>query len=135
MALDEKNNERNYLFGRLLAVADVAEIDAMSDTESYRQTNAMRYLLRFQQRPLETWMKLFAMLQPYLERLKGKSIRYTKLIDEITSKFLPGDMATSCPLDGRFLEGYSCQKQALFTKKNVADKNVEGEIENGSSEE
>lgn len=123
MALDENNNERNYLYGRLLAVADVTEYKATSREDgNWRQTNAVRYMQRFQQQPLDTWRKLHAIyLPPYFSKLKGRSARYAKLIDRITDKFQPGDMAKSTPLDGRFLEGYSCQKQALFLKKDKID--------------
>lgn len=137
MALDENNRERNYLYGRLLAVADVAEHDAMSGNDStWRQTNASRYMQRFQQRPQSTWLKLFSIcLPPYFGRLKKKSVRYTKLIDQITDKFQPGDMEKSSPLDVRFLEGYSCQKQALFQKGNDrTDNNKEDENDGGSEE-
>jgi CRISPR-associated protein Csd1 len=148
MALDEINTERNYLYGRLLAVADVAESRALSsrdrsagngsnsdadDESAWRQTNAVRYMQRFQQRPQETWMKLYATyLPPYLNRLKMKGIFFTKLIDEIIDKFLPGEM-NGVSLDGRFLEGYSCQRRALQKgKKNgVADQKDEGGESNG----
>ena len=125
MALDENNTNRDYLYGRLLAVADVAEYKAMSSLDTKeRQTNAVRYMQRFQQRPAETWTNLRShYLPPYLARLKGNGVFYTKLMDEITAKFQQNAMGDPDPLDVRFLEGYSCQKQKLFEKKDRNGKN------------
>jgi CRISPR-associated protein Csd1 len=137
MVLDEEQTDRNYLYGRLLAVADVVESRALFVSDSnWRQTNAVRYMQRFQQRPLETWMKLYTTyLPPYLNRLRGKGVSCTNLILTIIAKFLPGDMNNDS-LNGLFLEGYSLQKLALTpkSKKNdVADQNNNQNDEGGES--
>ena len=141
MELDEKSTERNYLYGRLLAVADVAEERAMSKSEAAsRQTNAVRYMQRFQQRPADTWSTLRgALLNPYLKRLDDNGAYLSWLIVEITNRFEPGDMALQKPLDGRFLEGYSNQKKKLYTKNDRGqaskETNNEEDDNNGGSEE
>jgi len=138
MELDESSTERNYLFGRLLAVADVVEELALSGQEKGRQTNAVRYMQRFQQRPLETWNTLRSgLIIPYLRKLKNGTY-FTRLMDDITNLFEPGDMALQKPLDGRFLEGYSNQKRKLYSKNDKTLKSMtmnEEDENNGSADE
>jgi CRISPR-associated protein Csd1 len=70
MSLCETERDRDYLFGRLLAVADEIEQKALKQGESSRTTNATRYMNRFQQRPGETWTMLRCQkLQPYIDKL------------------------------------------------------------------
>ena len=91
---------------------------------------------RFQQRPLDTWNTLRSgLLIPYIRRLKNGGTYFTRLMDEITNRFEPGDMALQKPLDGRFLEGYSNQKKRLYTKGENAQitKNTNEEEENNGS--
>ncbi|MFB4474941.1 type I-C CRISPR-associated protein Cas8c/Csd1, partial [Oceanobacillus caeni] len=64
VALDKTITDRSYLFGRLLAVADVLERGALGKEET-RATNAIRYMNSFSQKPSRTWMTLQASLQPY----------------------------------------------------------------------
>ncbi len=119
MALDEKEQDRSYLYGRLLAFADIIEQTAQKQGESSRTTNAMRYMQRFQQRPTDTWITLRLKLQPYLDRLPaGLRIWYSRRLSELESMFLPGELALAQPLDVRFLEGYSCQ---MTSKKPTGD--------------
>ena len=55
MALDKKETDRNYLYGRLLAVADRIEYLTYDEKDNGRVTNAKRYMSTFSQRPYETW--------------------------------------------------------------------------------
>src|SRR5690606_12222801 len=50
VALDQTIEDRSYLFGRLLAIADVLERSALRDGEK-RDTNAVRYMTAFQRHP------------------------------------------------------------------------------------
>lgn len=127
VALDETNRDRSYLYGRLLALADMAEYSAM-DKNNYRQTNAIRYMQMFQQRPLDTWRKLHGLLLPYFAKLGWSSERYKKLIGQVEDLFLEGDHDSLEPLKGTYLHGYYCQRQALFTKKEQpeGEKNNDG---------
>ncbi len=128
--LDATNQDRSYLFGRLLALADKAEYDAM-DKNAYRQTNAVRYMTRFQQRPYKTWMMLHDRLLPYYGKLGSKSEWYKKLIAEVEQNFNWEDFVSDKPLEGAYLLGYYCQRQSLFTKKEKS----EGEKDNDGTEE
>ncbi len=117
--LNEENHDRSYLYGRLLALADMVEYSAM-DKNAYRQTNAIRYMQIFQQRPFEIWPRLHTLIQPYMGKLGGYSERYKKLIGQVEELFNEGDRESRDPLNGKYLQGYYCQRQALFTKKEDA---------------
>ena len=55
MALDRERSSRDYLYGRLLALADGLESHALRVAKESRQTNAERLMHRFSQRPYTTW--------------------------------------------------------------------------------
>lgn len=113
VALDTTNTERNYLYGRLLAVANQVEMLAMGNFS--RQTNAIRYMQAFQLKPVETWRRINNLLIPYLSRLRNAGW-YQAAINEIGEKI---DFTDNTPLDGRFLGGYYAQGYAY---KLEADK-------------
>ncbi|GLC88901.1 type I-C CRISPR-associated protein Cas8c/Csd1 [Lysinibacillus piscis] len=115
VALNTETTNRDYLFGRLLAVADVLERSALGAEEN-RATNALRYMNMFQSNPQRTWSTIQRNLQPYQMKLREKGIRYSKLIDEIASKFELEDFNNK-PLSGKYLLGYYSQRQDLYTKK------------------
>jgi CRISPR-associated protein Csd1 len=83
MALDEARTERDYLYGRLLAVADVLEERSLSKAEKNRPTNATRYMQQFSQHPFRTWKQIHELLIPYLMRQGENAIYYKKLIGDI----------------------------------------------------
>ncbi|KOY83398.1 type I-C CRISPR-associated protein Cas8c/Csd1 [Lysinibacillus macroides] len=114
VALNTETTDRDYLFGRLLAVADVLERSALGKDEK-RATNALRYLNMFQSNPLRTWSTIQRNLQPYQMKLREKGIRYSILIDEIAMKFEYEDFNNK-PLSGKYLLGYYSQRQDLYTK-------------------
>jgi CRISPR-associated protein Csd1 len=125
MSLDPERNSRSYLYGRLLAVADVLEQAALGKEEN-RPTNAARMMQRFSSRPFDTWPTIYHRLEPYVRKLKkdspGLLHRYETELDAIKNLFLPSDFTTDTKLDGEYLLGYHCQRSALYTKKpNEAD--------------
>lgn len=125
MSLDTERNTRSYLYGRLLAVADVLEQAALGKEEN-RPTNAARMMQRFSTRPYDTWPTLYERLESYRRRLKankpGLLHRYETELDAIKNLFLPSDFTSDTKLDGEYLLGYHCQRSALYTKKpNEAD--------------
>lgn len=113
-------NDRSYLFGRLLAVADKLESHARylqvgkSDT---RPTNAVRYMTMFTSKPLRTWMLIYKQLDPYRQQLNGAE-GYQSQIDEITSLFIPAEFSDQ-PLNGKYLLGYSLQRR-VYKKEDVS---------------
>lgn len=115
MPLDEQNDDRSYLFGRMLAVADVLERRALGREEN-RATNAIRYMNTFSQHPERTWKVIQAALQPYQARLGRKATNLTKIIDEIAYKFDPKDFNNQS-LSGKYLLGFYSQRHELYQGK------------------
>ncbi|MEB9441861.1 type I-C CRISPR-associated protein Cas8c/Csd1 [Bacillus cereus] len=115
VVLDKENNDRDYLFGRLLAIADVLERNALN-TSDQRATNARRYMNSFSQHPERTWRTIQGALQPYQARLGEKVWYYNKLIDEVGSKIKIEDFNNK-PLSGKYLLGFYSQRHELYQKK------------------
>lgn len=114
VALDKETNDRDYLFGRLLAIADVLERHALG--EDKRATNARRYMNSFAQHPARTWSIIQAAIQPYQARLGEKVWYYNKLLDAVGSRIKIEDFNNK-PLSGRYLLGFYSQRHDLYQKK------------------
>lgn len=121
LALEEKRNTRDYLYGRLLALADSIEEWALSESGEERPTNAARMMHRFSERPFSTWRMLELSLAPYKMRLGGKVKAREKVIQEVMDLFNPEDFTSDKPLSGEFLLGYHCQKRALYAKQKAEE--------------
>jgi CRISPR-associated protein Csd1 len=132
MSLDETRRTRDYLYGRLLAIADVLEERALYKGEQKRATNAARYMQQFSQRPLRTWKQIHDSLTPYILRLGG-AYYYKNLIAEVQGLFDPDDFMRDKPLTGEYLLGYYCQRQKLLEKKDKSSSD-KGESNDESSE-
>jgi len=117
MSLDESRNSRDYLYGRLLGVADVLEERALIKSEQHRPTNATRYMQQFSQRPFRTWKQIHELLTPYMIRLGDKAYYYKNLIAEIEGLFSPEDFISNKPLTGEYLLSFYCQRQKMWEKK------------------
>lgn len=118
MALDKNCPDRSYLFGRLLAVAEVAERSTYEKGHE-RTTNAERYFEKFSNSPSTTWEVLSQRLSPYLNGMKPRTkVFYQKLIDEIMDKFELGDFNDNSKLQPEFLLAYSCQRKELYSDKH-----------------
>lgn len=115
MSLEKENTSRDYLYGRLLAIAENIESYALYIAgDNKRMTTAERYMQRFAERPFSTWRNIELALQPYQERLhnSGKSTG-KQAIDEIMLLFKSEDFIRDDKLSGEFLLGYHCQRKAL----------------------
>lgn len=119
VALDLETDDRSYLFGRMLAVADVLERRALG-AEEQRASNAIRYMNSFSKHPARTWMTIQQGLQPYQARLGTKATYWTKIIDEIAYKFKPDDFNNK-PLSGKYLLGFYSQRHELYQKKENSE--------------
>lgn len=109
VAVDQECSNRNYLYGRLLAIADRIEYRTYEKEEG-RTTNAKRYMTAFSQRPFSTWKNLEEKLQPYLQRLKpGERMKYMHMLDEIADKFNVENFVGDEPLNGLYLLGFHSQ--------------------------
>jgi CRISPR-associated protein Csd1 len=117
MALEESNNSRDYLFGRLLAIAERIEDIALSVSDENRPTTAARLMQRFADRPYETWRTIELALQPYIQRLRtsraGFLSNQLEEMDSVLSLFQHDNFMRKEPLSGEFLLGYHCQRQKI----------------------
>jgi len=136
MSLDETRKTRDYLYGRLLAIADVLEEKALYKAEKNRPTNATRYMQQFSQRPFRTWEQIHGLLMPYIMRLGGNAYYYKNLIAEVKGMFDPDDFISNKPLTGEYLLGYYCERQKLKTwEKQDKSSPAEGDSSDENSEE
>lgn len=122
MVLDKERKTRDYLFGRLLAVADAMEGRALFKAGEKRETNAMRSMQRFADRPSSTWRNLNLAVAPYKSRLPNNGSYYDKVISEIMDLFETEDFVSDRRLSGEFLLGFYTQRADFYTgKKEEAD--------------
>ncbi|MDR0910930.1 MAG: type I-C CRISPR-associated protein Cas8c/Csd1 [Spirochaetaceae bacterium] len=124
--LDENNGNRDYLFGRLLALADRIESTVLDDQNVNRESNAIRLMPHFVKYPCSTWQLLYSeKLRPYFKQLKqskpGLCRWFENTISEVTIKFKDGDYADKDPLSGEFLLGYHCQQKYRKNNENATD--------------
>ena len=114
MSLDTQNRSRDYLYGRLLAVAENTESYALYLAGEKRATTAERYMQRFAEHPFATWRNIELALKPYQERLRnnGKDTG-AQAISEIMELFAIDDFTCDDKLSGEFLLGYHCQKMEI----------------------
>ncbi|HKP94943.1 MAG TPA: type I-C CRISPR-associated protein Cas8c/Csd1 [Fibrobacteria bacterium] len=129
MSLEENRVTRDYLFGRLLAIAEHIEQVALRIAGEKRDTNAAKLMQRYADRPASTWMTLsVGHLPPYHSRVRAKwpgcHERLKELLDGITVKFLQGDFLNDTRLNGEFLLGYHCQRQELREKAKKEEPDV-----------
>lgn len=117
MALEPDRTSRDYLYGRLLAVAEHIENLAINVGGEKRDTTASKLMQRFADRPFSTWKTIELALTPYKTRLQSKRPGYLyqkkEMLDKIHALFLPGDYENDNHLSGEFLLGYHCQREAL----------------------
>lgn len=120
LELERERSDRDYLFGRLLAVADKLERTALykADKQDTRTTNALKLMSAYQVKPYSTWGQLYNQLIPYRNQLYGAGY-YQSLIDEIMALFKSGDFEDNTPLSPLYLLGYSAQNRALMKKDKI----------------
>lgn len=123
MTLDLENSNRDYLFGRLLGVAEVLERNELNRRKEDRATNAMRYFNAFSQHPARTWLTIRRQLHPYQVRQGERVGYYNKLIRDIEASIQESDMNNDA-LGPKFLLGYSSQVKDLYTKNDQKEENT-----------
>jgi CRISPR-associated protein Csd1 len=122
MALEVDRTTRDYLYGRLLAIAEHIEARALWISDENRDTTAAKLMARFADRPYATWLTIEKSLQPYMTRLQSRSpgfLAWAKgLMDEVHCKFAcVEDYMDNRALSGEYLLGYHCQRAALKGSK------------------
>ncbi|NEG95716.1 type I-C CRISPR-associated protein Cas8c/Csd1 [Bifidobacterium sp. SMB2] len=142
LELDDNRRDRDYLYGRLLALADSFEYRVLKNQQkrnsaSSRATNAIRLMNSFSAKPFVTWGNLWSQLQPYLKSAYTQSPLIAKGfqddIDCVINAFKPGDFEDNSTLSALFLLGYSHERKYLMdqmgnkgNKSHVSETN-EGE--------
>jgi len=122
MSLEESRTTRDYLYGRLLAIAERIEGVALSVAGESRPTSAARLMQRFADRPFSTWRNIELALQPYMQRLQSNRAGFLtnmrKELDTVTALFKPGEFEQDKALSGEFLLGYHCQRMCYRQHNN-----------------
>ncbi len=130
--LDEMNNSRDYLYGRLLAVIELIETTA---TSSDKITNAEKLWATYMQSPQKTYGILIKRIRPYLDRLKKNNkyyYYYDALLSEVTNAINELNLSSgqqNSRLNEDFIFGYYAQKKQTYTKKmNQGEENNHDEV-------
>jgi CRISPR-associated protein Csd1 len=130
MSLDESRSSRDYLYGRLLALADSIEGLALRVANVQRDTTAARLMQRFADHPYSTWRTIELQLTPYIAQLRSSRAaalqRRQSLIDPVYALFQTDGGGESAfldnrPLSGEFLLGFHSQREALRPQKNTSN--------------
>jgi CRISPR-associated protein Csd1 len=134
MSLEEDRTTRDYLFGRLLAIADNIEERALYLAHEGRDTNAAKLMQRFAGHPCSTWRSIELALAPSKSRLRANRPSVLrereKLLDAVMGMFKDEDFVSDRKLSGEFLLGFHCQRSALWEKPGGgAVDNVESTVE------
>jgi CRISPR-associated protein Csd1 len=87
--LKKNRNSRDYLFGRLLAIAEKIESYALYLAKEGRDTTAERLMQRFSDHPASTWRTIELALRPYMQRLQSSRPGYLynlkRLLDDVSA--------------------------------------------------
>ena len=118
----------NYLFGRLLAVADRAEFSTFRQGEN-RQTNAKQLFFLFTQRPQQTWQSLAQKLQVYFSKMPLGVRRYfEKWLAQISSMFSIQSFDAPGKLSELYLLGFYHQGMAMRKTSEKEQPGNEAEV-------
>ncbi|MDL2337613.1 MAG: type I-C CRISPR-associated protein Cas8c/Csd1 [Pseudomonadota bacterium] len=125
MALELKRTSRDYLYGRLLAIAEHIEGRALYLAGEKRETTASRLMQRFADRPNSAWRNIELALVPYKTRLRnlrpGFLHAMERELDDVMAAFEGDSFTSDGALSGEFLLSYHCQRQALRPADRAAD--------------
>jgi len=118
VGLEQDNNSRDYLYGRLLAIAEkIEEMAMIVSKEKVRTTHASRLMKRFSDHPASTWLHIEEGIIPYQQRLRSKipplEDAYKRLLDDVFHMFEGSEFVSPNKLSGEYLLGYHCQRKWL----------------------
>ena len=128
MSVQKDNNDVSYLFGRLLAVMEKIEKEALGK-DSKRETNVIRLQSRFTKTPLSTTKIVQEQLRnAYFSKLEPwRKVYFEKLLDEIMGKIGDHDAKElNRPLKDLYLIGYYQQRNDFYSSvKKKSEQNAE----------
>ncbi len=132
LALEEDRKTRDYLYGRLLAVAQKLEESALKKMGESRETNAVRFMQQFSIHPASTWKILYEKKLPaYKRHLESGIVAwYERKIQDITNMFETNEYLNDKPLSGEYLLGYQCQLKDFYKKSDKSYSTDSTESEN-----
>lgn len=117
--LEDNLEDRNVLFGRLLAVLDymeqwaMLEFDENGKVKERRSTNAKRYWNAYSRRPASTYKTIRENLIAYERRLSNyHAFKFEKWAEEIMAH-MDGKMFTNVALSERYLPAYYQQMEYM----------------------
>ncbi|MEG1543539.1 MAG: type I-C CRISPR-associated protein Cas8c/Csd1 [Tannerellaceae bacterium] len=119
MALDLENKNQAYLCGRLFAVLEKIQGEAISGANT---TIRDRYYGAASTRPVTVFGRLISLSSHHLTKLdKGKVIYYTRLLQGVISELNSDGLPKFLSMDdqSRFAIGYYHQREELWTKKEL----------------
>jgi len=121
MALDIENNNQAYLCGRLFAVLEKVQSDALP---GLNRTIKDSYFASACANPSTVFPKLIKLSQYHIEKLDYKP-KYKKLTGEIVDK-INGTFPKTLPLNaqGKFIIGYYQQMQDLYKPNDTKTKEI-----------
>lgn len=122
MAWELDRRDRSFQFGRLLAVMERGEADYYSKTQEQRQTNAIKFMSEYRQRPWFVFERVNRQLHlAYLNRIDPwQANRYERLTGEIVAILgeFPEEELNK-PLEDTYLMGYELQRNSFYNKKET----------------
>ena len=122
VSLNKESIDRDYLFGRLLAVAhNLEDYVNYKSNNTGRETNAMKYWSVYAQKPAKTYNLIRQRLQPYISKLtSGSRNYYLELAEGIFDQLSQTDSFNNEPLGENYLMGYYSQS-AEFRKNRTKE--------------
>lgn len=134
--MSKKQDQRSYLFGRVLACLDQVERVALrlanaNTGENIRPTNAQRLEFAFTKKPAKTTMLLKEKVAPYWERLGKARGFYERVLNDLLVNFTADDsqedkvLFDNTPLNEMYILGYAHQIKDFYTKRSEESQNEE----------
>ena len=122
MGLDLTNTNQAYLCGRLFAILEKIQSDAIPGANS---TIKERYYGAASTTPATVFGRLLSLSRHHLAKLDtGKCVYYEKLLQGVISDLDSNGLPKYLSIDdqSRFAIGYYHQREELYTKKETTDK-------------
>lgn len=116
MSLDKERTDIGYVLGRLFAVLEKTQSEAIREVNA---TIGDRYFGSASSAPIAVFGTLMRLFRHHLSKLKeGRKVNLEKLVQEIVDKFDAFPKHLDLHQQGLFAIGYYHQKQDFFIKKN-----------------
>lgn len=127
VGIDYNNRDRDYLFGRVLACAEMIERVTLDAKGEDRITNAERFMVAYTKHPASTLCLIKTKLQIYINRAKKEGEDWLdRWVDEfyILVNMLTANVFDDTKLGNLYLLGYASQRmrmKAEYKSKNKSE--------------